>query len=82
MPLHWLFPTPVMQVDLTPDDGIAAAMLQQLEVFDRDLFADPQFSNRNNLTGDLWGLRDWISCIGLRLSSGSINRLQSRYRFI
>jgi hypothetical protein len=24
MPLHWLFPTPVMQVDLTPDDGIAA----------------------------------------------------------
>ena len=50
MPLHWLFPTPVMQVDLTPDDGIAAAMHQQLEVFDRDLFGDPQFSNRNNLT--------------------------------
>ena len=50
MPLNWLFPTPVMQVDLTPDDGIAAAMLQQLEVFDRDLFGDPQFSNRNNLT--------------------------------
>ena len=41
MPLHWLFPTPVMQVDLTPDNGIAAAMHQQLEVFDRDLFGDP-----------------------------------------
>ena len=27
-----------MQVDLTPDDGIAAAMHQQLEVFDRDMF--------------------------------------------
>jgi uncharacterized protein (TIGR02466 family) len=45
-----------MQVDLTPDDGIAAAMHQQLEVFDRDLFGDPQFSNRNNLTGDLLGI--------------------------
>lgn len=56
MPLHWLFPTPVMQVDLTPDDGIAAAMHQQLEVFDRDMFGDPQFSNRNNLTGDLLGI--------------------------
>ena len=56
MPLHWLFPTPVMQVDLTPDDGIAAAMHQQLEVFDRDVFGDPQFSNRNNLTGDLLGI--------------------------
>ena len=56
MPLHWLFPNPVMQVDLTPDDGIAAAMHQQLEVFDCDLFGDPQFSNRNNLTGDLLGI--------------------------
>ena len=28
MPLHWLFPTPEMQVNLTPDDGIAAAMHQ------------------------------------------------------
>ena len=40
MPLYWLFPTPVMQVDLTPDDGIAAAMHQHLEVFDRDMFGD------------------------------------------
>jgi uncharacterized protein (TIGR02466 family) len=45
-----------MQVDLTPDDSIAAAMHQQLEVFDRDLFGDPQFSNSNNLTGDLLGI--------------------------
>ena len=45
-----------MQVGLTPDDGIAAAMHQQLEVFDRDMFGDPQFSNRNNLTGDLLGI--------------------------
>ena len=27
-----------------------------LEVFDRDVFGDPQFSNRNNLTGDLLGI--------------------------
>ena len=45
-----------MEVDLTPDDGIAAAMHQQLEMFDRDLFGGPQFSNRNNLTGDLLGI--------------------------
>ena len=81
MPLHWLFPTPVMQVDLTPDDGIAAAMHQQLEVFDRDMFGDPQFSNRNNLTGDLQGLLDWISCIGW-MHIGSISRSQSRCCFI
>ena len=56
MPLHWLFPTPVMQVNLTLDDGIAAAMYQQLEVFDRDMFGDTQFSNRNHLTGDLLGI--------------------------
>ena len=45
-----------MQVDLTPDDGIAAAMHQQLEVFDHDMFGDTQFSNRNNLIGDLLGI--------------------------
>jgi uncharacterized protein (TIGR02466 family) len=45
-----------MQVHLTPDDGIAAAMHQQLEVFDCAMFGDTQFSNRNNLTGDLLGI--------------------------
>ena len=38
MLLHCLFPTPVMQVVLTPDDGIAAAMHQQMEMFDRVMF--------------------------------------------
>jgi len=56
MPLHFLFPTPVMQVDLTPDDGIAEAMYQQLEIFDRIIFGDPQFSSRDNLTGDRLGI--------------------------
>ena len=56
IPLHWLFPTPVMEVDLTPDDGIAAAMHQQLEVVDCDVFGDPQFSIRNNFTADLLGI--------------------------
>jgi hypothetical protein len=32
-----------MQVDSTPDDGIAAAMHQQLEVFDRDMFVFHSF---------------------------------------
>ena len=34
MALHWLFPIPVLQVDLEPDAATAAAMQQQLEQFD------------------------------------------------
>ena len=33
MALHWLFPTPVLQVDLEPDASTALAM-QLLEQFD------------------------------------------------
>ncbi len=32
MPLHWLFPTPVLQVDLEPDAETASAMVNQLEL--------------------------------------------------
>jgi uncharacterized protein (TIGR02466 family) len=55
MAFHWLFPTPVLQVDLTPEAGVAAAMDAELVTFDRELFAHPEFSDRNNLTGDLLG---------------------------
>ena len=55
MALHWLFPTPVLQVDLEPDAATAAAMQQQLEQFDAQVYQHPEFSNRNNLTGDLLG---------------------------
>ena len=55
MPLHWLFPTPVLQVDLEPDASTAAAMVRQLELFDCDLFQQSEFSDRQNLTGDLLG---------------------------
>ena len=55
MALHWLFPTPVLQVDLEPDAAIAAAMQQQLEQFDAQVYQHPEFSDRNNLTGDLLG---------------------------
>ena len=55
MPLHWLFPTPVLQVDLEPDAATAAAMVNQLEIFDREVFQHPEFSERCNLTGDLLG---------------------------
>ena len=30
MALHWLFPTPVLEVDIEPDAATAAAMQQQL----------------------------------------------------
>ncbi len=39
MALHWLFPTPVVQV----------------EYFDAQVYQHPEFSDRNNLTGDLLG---------------------------
>ena len=55
MALHWLFPTPVLQVDLEPDAATAAAMQQQLEQFDAQVYQHPEFSDRNNLTGDLLG---------------------------
>ena len=54
MALHWLFPTPVLQVYLEPDKD-AAAMEAQLKAFDRDVFEHPEFRMRNNLTGDLLG---------------------------
>jgi hypothetical protein len=53
MALHWLFPTPVLQVDLEPDAATAAAMQQQLEQFDAQVYQHPEFSDRNNLTGCL-----------------------------
>ena len=55
MALHWLFPTPVLQVDLEPDAATAAAMQQQLEQFDAQVYQHSEFSDRNNLTGDLLG---------------------------
>ena len=55
MTFHWLFPTPVMQVDLSPNPDVAAAMEAELVAFDRDVFAHPEFSDRTNLTGDLLG---------------------------
>lgn len=55
MPFHWLFPTPVFQLDLQPDGAIAEAMESELEAFDREVYQHPQFSDRNNLTGDLLG---------------------------
>ena len=38
MALHWLFPTPVLQADLEPDVATAAAMQQQLEQFDAQVY--------------------------------------------
>ena len=40
-------------MDLEPD--AAAAMQQQLEQFDAQVYQHPEFSDRNNLTGDLLG---------------------------
>mgnify|MGYP006257966789 CR=1 FL=1 len=53
--IHWLFPTPVLQADLTPPSDVALAMLQQLALFNQKVFSKPEFRDRNNLTGDLLG---------------------------
>ena len=55
MPFHWLFPTPVLQVDLQPEPAVAKGMEDQLIAFDRDVFGHAEFRDRNNLTGDLLG---------------------------
>ena len=55
MAVEWLFPTPVLHTDLKPDPATAAAMEAELACFDRDVFGDQRFSDRNNLTGDLLG---------------------------
>ncbi len=55
MAFHWLFPTPVLQVDLKPDDSTARAMETELQTFNDEVFKHPEFSDRNNLTGDLLG---------------------------
>jgi hypothetical protein len=39
--IHWLFPTPVLQADLTPTADVALAMDQQLALFDREVFSHP-----------------------------------------
>jgi hypothetical protein len=67
-----------MQVDLTPDDGIAAAMHQQLEMFDRESLVILSFPIATTSPEIFWGLLAWITCIGRRLLSGSITKSRSR----
>ena len=54
MGVEWLFPTPVLHADLDRSPT-ASAMERELASFDRGLFAHQDFSDRNNLTGDLLG---------------------------
>ena len=39
--IHWLFPTPVLQADLTPPGDVALAMQQQLALFNQEVFSQP-----------------------------------------
>ncbi len=45
----------MLQADLTHTADVALAMNQQQALFDRKVFPHPEFSDRNNLTGDLLG---------------------------
>ena len=57
-------------MDLEPDAATAAAMQQQLEQFEPQVYQQPEFSDRNNLTGICWAMPAWISCIAWMCSSG------------
>ena len=70
MALHWLFPTPVLQVDLGPDATTAAAMQQQLEQFDAQVYQHPEFTIATTSLEICWAMPAWISCIAWMRSSG------------
>ena len=69
MALHWLFPTPVLQVDLEPDAATAAAMQQQLEQFDAQVYQHPEVIAITS-PEICWAMPAWISCIAWMRSSG------------
>ena len=70
MALHWLFSTPVLQVDLEPDAATAAAMQQQLEQFDAQVYQPPSSAIATTSLGICWAMPAWISCVAWMRSSG------------
>ena len=68
--IHWLFPTPVLQADLTPTADVALAMDEQLALFDREVFSHPEFSDSTTSPAICWAKQDWINCIAWKPSSG------------
>ena len=69
MALYWLFPTPVLQVDLEPDAATAAAMQQQ-EKFDVQVYQHLSSAIATTSPGISWAMPAWISCIAWMRSSG------------
>ena len=70
MALHWLFPTPVLQVDLEPDAATAAAMQQQLEQFDAQMYQHLRSAIATTSQRISWAMSVWISCIAWMRFSG------------
>ena len=55
MSLRWIFPTPILQADLNPNESQARAMQRQLEIFDRLAYQSDSNKNQKMLTGDKLG---------------------------
>lgn len=55
MSLRWIFPIPIVQVDLKPNESQASAMLRQLEIFDRLAYQPSSNQGQKMLTGDKLG---------------------------
>ena len=70
MALHLLFPTPVLQVDLEPNAATAAAMQQQLEQFDAQVYQHLSSAIATTSPEIYWAVPAWISCIAWMRSSG------------
>ncbi|AHF64366.1 hypothetical protein Syncc8109_2023 [Synechococcus sp. WH 8109] len=70
MELHWLFLTPVLQVDLEPNAATAAAMQQQLEQSMPRCISTLSSPIATTSPGICWAMPAWISCIAWMRSSG------------
>ena len=70
MALHWLFPTPGLQVDLALDSATAAAMQEQLKQLDAQMYQHPAFTIATTSLGICWAMSAWIIFIARMRFSG------------
>ena len=68
--IHWLFPTPVLQADLTPTADVALAMDQQLAYSIARSFLILSSAIATTSPAICWAKQDWINCIAWKHSSG------------
>ena len=63
MALHWLFPTPVLRVDLEPDAATAAAMQRSWSSYMPRYISTLSSAIAITSPEICWAMPAWISCI-------------------